>query len=206
MDNIERETLDYMNVDSFSQLPFIRPPPPFQEKGSPGAIRLFGKEFGGNYTTNSGDNKSDSTENNNSRKFECHYCSKNFPTSQALGGHQNAHKRERQQAKKAYLQPPIMHGLMNYSGLGLASARPMAYRSNTKLYGGYHEPQPINGSLVLWELTHESSLVHQQLPMFSSEDEMKPLLVSSSVSNSQRQFGYELKHEMQDHVSLDLHL
>ncbi|KAI4341285.1 hypothetical protein MLD38_026025 [Melastoma candidum] len=135
MDKPGRETRDFMNVDSFSQLPFIRPAPrerPPASSSSSG-IRLFGIEFDPADDTSSSsspdgkpndqeafkssttsadsdpDHSSASGNGNleSSRRFECHYCCRNFPTSQALGGHQNAHKRERQLAKRAHLQSAI---------------------------------------------------------------------------------------------------
>ncbi|KAK4378067.1 hypothetical protein RND71_004363 [Anisodus tanguticus] len=131
MEKIEREAIDFMNVES-SQLPFIPP----KEK----PIRLFGKEFGGGdsnstiITTNMSEfidsnlfhdesetntvNPTNCTAKENhfskndkiSKKYECHYCFRNFPTSQALGGQQNAHKKERQNAKRAHLQPQTVYG------------------------------------------------------------------------------------------------
>ncbi|KAK7345178.1 hypothetical protein VNO77_15723 [Canavalia gladiata] len=200
----ERETHDFMNVDSFSQLPFIRPAPPIKEKNG---IRLFGIEFAsGNdvvtddsesletttnnnninpfeidsnnkdNTNNTNNNNTTETNGENSRRFECHYCCRNFPTSQALGGHQNAHKRERQHAKRAHLQSTMVHGstfsdahhvynLMNYRFSSTTPTTPMPYptwnsttntntNTNTNRFYGttsfshnhHHQQQPINGS------------------------------------------------------------
>ncbi|KAK1386506.1 putative sphingosine-1-phosphate phosphohydrolase [Heracleum sosnowskyi] len=196
---MENETHDFMNVDSFSELPFLRPSPPVKEKG----IRLFGKQFSsgtdihkvapgksesveintrGEFTTTSNDNENGESN----RKFECHYCCRNFPTSQALGGHQNAHKRERQQAKRAHLQSAMVHGgypeahvygIVNYNRFGSASSQvAMPYHPsaswnssndsiNSRFYEGHgfynsQRPQPITGSpLALWRLpsAHSSS-------------------------------------------------
>lgn len=86
-----------------------------------------------------------------SRIFSCNYCRRKFYSSQALGGHQNAHKRERTIAKRA-----MRIGLLADRHVSLASL---------PLHGSAFNPNSLSSSRPSIDIqAHNGSMMMMMLP------------------------------------------
>jgi len=65
------------------------------------------------------------------RIFSCNYCHRKFFSSQALGGHQNAHKRERTLAKRALRMDPFPYSYHSIASLGIKAHSTPVYEASS---------------------------------------------------------------------------
>ncbi|KAF2288053.1 hypothetical protein GH714_004116 [Hevea brasiliensis] len=74
------------------------------------------------------------------RQFVCKYCNKKFSNSQALGGHQNAHKRERALQRREKGLDLVPYGFMDASLYPFAAATGVFPSHGISMYSLIHRP------------------------------------------------------------------
>ncbi|KAL2511729.1 zinc finger protein 3-like [Abeliophyllum distichum] len=142
----------------------------------------------GSSRANESSNEEGGVKRLESKVFTCSFCKREFSTSQALGGHQNAHKQERASAKKRHglvmevAAPPHPPPL-------LGGHSPYPYNPYSKFSHHHHQMIPFYGTLDRSVgRVRSNSMIHKQ----SYKQWNRPFFMNSSTSPS----SYIQTHQM----------